>query len=220
MDDRRIFPLNADGPDSKGKYVLYWMQQSQRADFNPALEYAARRANRIGCGLIVGFGLTDSYPEANERHYAFMLEGLREVRHTLQQRRIKVVASLGSPEEVALDLGREAVLVVCDSGHLRHQRRWRERVATEAGKEVVEVEGDVVVPVTVVSEKVEYAARTIRPKLTRLWPEFLEDLRPTEMKVSSLPLHLTGDLYLRDPEQGLKGLGVNRAVGRVTRFRG
>jgi len=34
----------------KGDYVLYWMQQSQRAEFNPALECAIARARRVTDG--------------------------------------------------------------------------------------------------------------------------------------------------------------------------
>ena len=52
------------------------MQNSQRAEFNPAIETAIAAANRLALPVLVGFGLTDNYPEANARHYAFMLEGL------------------------------------------------------------------------------------------------------------------------------------------------
>ncbi|MDO8900362.1 MAG: deoxyribodipyrimidine photolyase, partial [Phenylobacterium sp.] len=48
-----------------GRYVLYWMQSSQRADFNPALEFALEAANQRNLPLLVAFGLTDDYPEAN-----------------------------------------------------------------------------------------------------------------------------------------------------------
>src|SRR4030042_1880246 len=61
----------------KGHYVLYWMQASQRAEYNHALEYAVLKANELHQPLIVFFGLTDRFPEGNERHYTFMLEGLR-----------------------------------------------------------------------------------------------------------------------------------------------
>ena len=73
----RIQPLN-DADICKGDYVLYWMQQSQRAEDNHALEFAVQQANDRGQGLLVVFGLTDGYPEANPRHYRFMLEGLQE----------------------------------------------------------------------------------------------------------------------------------------------
>src|SRR5215212_2373058 len=60
------------------RYVLYWMQQSQRARFNRALEYAVEEANARDLPVLICCGLTDGYPEANARHYAFMLEGLVE----------------------------------------------------------------------------------------------------------------------------------------------
>ena len=220
MEDGRIHQLNDDRPDGQGRYVLYWMQQSQRAAFNHALEYAVRRANELGQGVIVGFGLTDTYPEANERHYAFMLEGLAEVRDTLHERGIKFVVRKGAPDEVALDLATDATLVVCDRGYLRHQRQWRARVAANAGKCVVQVEGDVVVPVEKASDKAEFAARTIRPKLRREWLDYLGALGTTKPKKSSLSLPVTGDFDPRKWQEGLRQLDIDRSVGRVERFRG
>src|SRR5687767_2345890 len=38
----RVQVLNDVPIDARGRYVLYWMQQSQRAQFNPALEYGGR----------------------------------------------------------------------------------------------------------------------------------------------------------------------------------
>jgi deoxyribodipyrimidine photo-lyase len=48
-------------------YVLYWMQASQRTEYNHALEYALMRANELRQPLIVFFGITDRFPDANER---------------------------------------------------------------------------------------------------------------------------------------------------------
>ncbi|HSV94196.1 MAG TPA: deoxyribodipyrimidine photo-lyase, partial [Desulfobacterales bacterium] len=104
--------------ESAGRFVLYWMQQSQRAEVNHALEYAVREANRLGQGVLVAFGLTDGYPEANLRHIAFMLAGLQETARTLHRRGIAMAARIGSPPRVALELGREASLIVCDRGYL------------------------------------------------------------------------------------------------------
>jgi deoxyribodipyrimidine photo-lyase len=67
----------------EGEYVLYWMQSSQRAEQNHALEYAVQQANDLGQRLLVVFGLTDDYPEANLRHYAFMLKGLKDAQEAL-----------------------------------------------------------------------------------------------------------------------------------------
>ena len=47
---------------------------------NHALDYAIEKANEMSKPLVVFFGITEQYPEANERHYWFMLEGLKEVK--------------------------------------------------------------------------------------------------------------------------------------------
>jgi deoxyribodipyrimidine photo-lyase len=128
VQDTRIQHLN-DRPVVQGRYVLYWMQQSQRAEFNHALEYAVQEANRREQGVVVAFGLTDDYPDANLRHYAFMLDGLRETAQALALRGIRLVLRRGVPPDIALQLGREASLLVCDRGYLKHQRAWRAQVA-------------------------------------------------------------------------------------------
>src|SRR4051812_33617206 len=159
--DARVRPLNERGP-RRGRYVLYWMQQSQRAATNHALEYAVQRANALGLPLRVGFGLTDDYPEATERHYRFMLEGLRQTGRDLAVRGIPLVARLGSPDEVALAMAAGAAELICDRGYLRYQKRWRHNVAAAAACPVSQVETDVVVPVAAASRKAEWAARTLR----------------------------------------------------------
>ena len=94
--------------------------------------------------MVVGFGLMDDYPEANARHYAFMLEGLRDVAAGLAQRGIALVVRRGNPPDIALRVGRDAAMIVCDRGYLRHQRQWRDVVADAARCAVVQVESDVV----------------------------------------------------------------------------
>jgi deoxyribodipyrimidine photo-lyase len=106
----RIKSLN-DADIRKGDYVLYWMQQSQRAAYNHALEYAVQQANKLDRMLLVAFGLMDDYPEANLRHYTFMLEGLKEAEETLASRGIKMVLRRGYPPELALSLGRRAAVM-------------------------------------------------------------------------------------------------------------
>ena len=79
IDPGRITKLN-DKPDRMGSWVLCWMQASQRAACNHALELAIAEANRRDVPCVACFGLTGGYPEANARHYRFMLEGLAETR--------------------------------------------------------------------------------------------------------------------------------------------
>ena len=110
--------------------MLLWVQASVRTRDNHALEYAVREANRLNLPLVAVFGLTPGYPEANARHYAYLLEGLRDLRANLAARDVPLRVTLGNPPEVALNAAREgAALVVTDVGYTRLQREWREWLA-------------------------------------------------------------------------------------------
>jgi deoxyribodipyrimidine photo-lyase len=170
-----------------------------------------QRANSLNQRLLVAFGLTDDYPEANLRHFAFLVDGLRDVRDGLKERGLKFVVRRGAPDTVALDLAADASLVVCDRGYLRHQRGWRENVANNAGREVVQVESEVVVPVELASDKKETAARTLRPKIERHRDDFLVGLDPTTPDKQSLNMSITGE-DLDRPEELLGSLDVDRGV--------
>ena len=157
----------------KRRHVLYWMQASQRAEENHALEYAVMAANELGKPLLVFFGITDSYPEANERHYAFMIEGLREVRRALDKRGIDMVIQRRSPDEGAVEHSLDACLAVVDRGYTKIQREWRARAASRIECPLVRVESDVVVPVEEASPKEEYSAATLRRKLAKKRDDYL-----------------------------------------------
>jgi deoxyribodipyrimidine photo-lyase len=190
------------------------MQQSQRSRCNHALEYAIDRGNELHKPLIVVFGLMDDYPEANERHYAFMIDGLLDASSQLARRGIKFILKRGQPQDVAVQFSRQAAMLVCDRGYLRHQRRWRDHLADHARCRVVQVESDVVVPIEVVSDKAEFAARTIRPKIHEHLKGYLTPLISRRVKYGSLSLKLAGDTIALDK------LKVDRSVKRVGRFKG
>lgn len=214
IQEERIQLLN-DLDIQNGSYVLYWMQHAQRAEYNHALEFAIQQANDHGLPLLVAFGLTDGYPDANLRHYTFMVEGLQETQRALADRGIKMVVRLGAPDAVALDLGRDAALIVCDRDYVRIARGWRENVAAEAACRVVQVETDVVVPVETVSNKAEYMARTIRPKIHTHLDRFLLAFRTTPLDCHSLELSVAG-VEIDDGRALLDSLALDRSVEPVS----
>jgi deoxyribodipyrimidine photo-lyase len=215
----RLKVLNACNLNRKGGYVLYWMQASQRAEWNHGLEYAALAANHLHKPLVCGFGLTGNYPEANLRHYAFMLEGLAETAQTLRRRGIVFILRKGTPDNVALALAHKACLAVADRGYLRHQRAWRTRLAEAAPCPVIQVESDAVVPIEEASGKEEYAAATLRPKIRRWLPRWLMPLveQPLEKDARGLDLKT---LELADTTALLAGLGIDRTVPQVPGIEG
>lgn len=203
----------------KGSYVLYWMQASQRTEYNHALEYAIVQANKLRQPVVVFFGITDHFPEANERHYAFMLEGLREVKQSLLERRIKMLIRHRSPELDTIQMAKKASLVVVDRGYLRIQKRWREYVAKRIDSPLIQVESDVVVPVEEASPKEEYSAATLRPKIHKKLSHFLTPLIEQESRVSSLSMEFNS-FELDDTERTLSKLQINRSVQKVISFKG
>ena len=80
-----------------GRFVLYWMQASQRAIDNDALDYACEISNDLSLPLLVLFVLHVGYPSANSRSFTFMLEGLEETEKRLKERGITFLSKVGNP---------------------------------------------------------------------------------------------------------------------------
>jgi deoxyribodipyrimidine photo-lyase len=163
--------------DAPKKYVLYWMQQSQRVHYNHALQYAIKVANNENLPVVVFFGLDDSYPEANLRHFAFMLEGLKEVQDLLNKLGITFILDIGNPVEQLKNWIIDSSMVVCDMGYTRIQRQWRQDLFQwihqhMSSVDCVMVESDLIVPIHIASSKTEYGAYTIRPKLMKLYTTY------------------------------------------------
>jgi len=181
----RVRRLN-DRDRRDGDYVLYWMQASQRAECNHALEFAVQRANERGLPLLSIFVLIPDYPDSNRRHKRFLLEGLQHTVKACEQRGVRLLVRRGDPVDTVSQCAADAAVLVADRGYLRHQKEWRKRLAESVACPMFQVESDVVVPVETASNKAEYAARTIRPKLMKRLDEFLVDLRTTPLDHDSL----------------------------------
>ena len=198
IEPERIRELNEAEPNGDGRFVLYWMQASQRAEHNPALERAAQLANEHGVALVVAAVVIADYPEASARHFAFMLGGLGQALRGCDDRGATVVVRVGDPVDEIADLAKDAVEVVCDRGYLRHQKAWRRDLADAVSCRAIEVEGDVVVPVAVVSDQQEHAARTIRKKINSQRDDYLVALDTTSLDDTTGKRGLGGDVKLGD----------------------
>jgi deoxyribodipyrimidine photo-lyase len=218
VQQERIRPLN-DRRTAPGRFVAYWMQASQRAECNHALEYAIERGSELALPVVVFFGVTGKYPEANERHYRFMLEGLAEVRGALEKRGIRFVIRAVSPEKGILDLSREAALVVVDRDYVRHTRAWRSDAARGMKCPLVQVETNVVVPVEEASPKEEYAAATIRPKIMKKLDRFMVPLGKQTPRRDSLGMDIPS-LDISDVERTLSRLKIAKFARPVGGPRG
>jgi deoxyribodipyrimidine photo-lyase len=202
-----------------GSYVLYWMQASQSSEYNHALEYSVILANELEKPIVVFFGLTDDFPQANERHYWFMLEGLKEVQSSLEQRGIKMVIWHESPHIGVLELSKKACSVIVDRGYLRIQKDWRNFASANMQCPLIQVESDVVIPVEETSPKEEYSAATIRPKIKKKLDRYLMEIKKQNPVIKSLDMRLDS-LDLENLEEIISTLKIDRTVRKVDSLRG
>lgn len=178
MNPKRIYSdnhkPNGDGP------VVYWMDRDIRVHDNWALVYADQIAREENRELIVVYNLVTNFLGGGERQWKFKLEGLQEVAETLAEMNIEfqllVDDSDSSSKSVSDFLHQSgAGVVVTDFSPLKIQRKWKREVEKKFPHRFVEVDAHNIVPVHVTSDKQEFAAYTIRPKIHKNLPEFLED---------------------------------------------
>ena len=170
----RIFDLT---PERKTEgNVVYWMSREQRAEDNPGLLYARNLADKTNSRLSVVFTLTDDYPGAAIRHYDFMLKGLQEVAVGLGKKNIPFSILRGNPPDTLLDYSKinNAGVVIMDFDPLRIKKMWQSEAVRTIPCKFIEVDGHNIVPARFVSDKLEYGAYTLRPKIHRLLGDFLE----------------------------------------------
>ncbi|NHJ39652.1 MAG: deoxyribodipyrimidine photolyase [Asgard group archaeon] len=215
----RIQKLNNLPLNKKGNFIVYWMQSSNRTEFNHALEYAIEKSNKINKPLIVFYGLTDSFPEVNERHYNFLLEGLQHVELSLLKRGIKFVAQKKSPEIGALEIANEAALVIVDRGYLNIEKKWRRYLSGKLECSFIQIESNVVVPVEDASDREEFAAYTIRSKINKKLAKYLIMLEKRKIKENSLDYDFES-IDLHDIGKTLDDLSIDHSVKKVAKFRG
>ena len=214
----RIKLLN-NGKVCDGNYVLYWMQAAQRAEYNHALEYAIRTANKLKKSVLVFFGITESWPEANQRHYHFMLEGLQEVQKALEAKGIQMVIRRESPDSGAVELAKDAALVIVDAGQLRIQKKWRANAAKQIDCPLYEVETNLIVPVEEASSKENFSAGTFRPRITRKLDHYLVPLKHSKVKLDSLGVKFQ-TFGIENIDKALSKLDIDRSVAKVDGFHG
>ena len=208
--EERIKVLNSNTIQDR-RFVLYWMQSSQRAEANLALEYAISKANKLGKSLIVFFGLDSTFPGANLRHYSFLLEGLQEVNIELQKRGIQLVVWGKSPPIAVTELAQDSCLTVVDKGYIRTLKNWYQYVTGKLSCPLIQVEDNVFVPVEDASQKEEYSAATLRPKIGRKYQHFLTPPSTITPNRSSLDLEFD-TLDLRNIPQIISNLKIDKTV--------
>ena len=204
---RNQIPIPPDGA------VVYWMSRDQRVADNWALLHAQSLALERQKPLAVVFTLADSFLGAPLRHFGFMLRGLAEVAERLRELGIPFILLRGNPpDEICRFIqGHSIGVLVTDFDPLRIKLSWHDQVARNASIPCIGVDAHNIVPCRIASNKQEFGAYTLRPKIHRLLPEFLHPFPP----VSQHPFPWPSPINDFDLEANLSGITVDRSVAEI-----
>ncbi|KAL7496076.1 hypothetical protein ACHAWT_004414 [Skeletonema menzelii] len=187
--------------------IFYWMQRDMRTCDNWALLFAQSLAAQNEVPLRVVFALPpppcetavegqDGSPPPpadmplTERHGVFLLEGLQVVARELSSSQV--------PFDVICPTSRDAVgetihnhctssshnalAVVCDMSPLRFPRKYTEDQAAplfdQSEVPLYQVDAHNIVPVWMASPKREVGARTLRPKINKVFADYCTQFPP------------------------------------------
>jgi deoxyribodipyrimidine photo-lyase len=136
--------------------------------------------------LAVVFCVVPDFLEATIRQYDFMLRGLIEVEKDLKKLSVPFYLLTGNPiNEVSKFVNEFGVgNLVTDFDPLRIKRNWKNEIAKKIDIPFYEVDAHNVVPCFYVSPKKEFGAYTIRPKIHKNLPIFLDEF-PSLRKMKS-----------------------------------
>jgi len=196
--------------------VIYWTSRDQRAHDNWALLFALEKARILKVPLAVVFCLVPEFLGATLRQYAFMVKGLQEASSALNKINIPLILLRGKPEmEIVRFLkDNKAGMLVTDFSPLKIKRAWRDSIAKKIRIPLYEVDAHNIIPAWVVSNKQEYAAYTIRPKIKRLLGQYLTEFP----KLSRPPVSWNSPMPSINWEAVLDGLKIDRSVSELTQI--
>lgn len=165
----------------------------KRATHNHALKFAVEQANERRLPLVVYEGLKFYYPWASDRFHAFVLQGVEEKRLAFEKLGIRYVFYLQkndySPKQVVAKIAADAALIVTDDFPCFIIPDHNKAIVAKAKIPVYAVDSNGVIPLSKF-EKEEFAARTIRPKIKRLLPDYLEKFKEAKIKVKAESLRV------------------------------
>ena len=169
-------------PQKEGKCVLYVMSRDQRVNDNHALLAAQKHALAKKIPLAVVFCLYEKVGYRAREHFAFMLDGLREVEADLAELNIPFMLLIGEGYERLSGVIHHTApdAVYFDFSPLISPQTLQKKLAQSALCAMYVVDTHNIVPVWQVSDKQEVAAYTLRPKLHRSLEAYLEEPEPIQ----------------------------------------
>jgi deoxyribodipyrimidine photo-lyase len=216
--DPRITVRKPGAPNPEGECVVYWMERAQRALDNPALDVAVELGNELGKPVVAFLAPVPFHPHTNLRHYRFLASGIPDIAEELSKRNVGFVLRT-YPDDSVIKFCEQVrpAIVIGDENPLREAEHWRVHAAQHLKVPLWTVDADVVVPSRLLGKK-HYGARTIRPRLQELLPQFLV---PTKVIKARIPWNKPRTLHSLSAHDDLTaGASLDRSVSSVENWHG
>lgn len=162
----------------KQNTVLYWASRAIRMHDNQAFHQAQQIALTQGSQLIVLFNYYPKFPHANMRNMDFLLKGLAEMSDKCAKLNIPLFFRTGNIITNLEDLNSSFSIqhIITEVHVLRPILAVQDLVSNWAYANQIrfyKTNTACVVPVQIASPKREFAARTFRPKILKLYKDYL-----------------------------------------------
>ena len=185
VEKERVKTLNNHKSNTAGNFVLYFVQASPRIKYNQALIYAINRANYFNVPLVCYFELSTNFPYINKRNFTFLLQGINDFKRNAEKLGIKLIVNTNSN---LLKISEKAVEVITDRGYLLFHKNRDKDYSQKMKIPYIQIETNVIVPIEQVSNKQEYGAYTIRPKIQKHLHKYLTFYNIPKLKIPNLDL--------------------------------
>jgi deoxyribodipyrimidine photo-lyase len=178
--------------------VIYWMNRDQRVDYNWALLDAQAKAIELKQTLVVVFCISKRMitisSSKNNKQFLFMKQGLLVVRDQLNKLNIPFIVRNGDADIELPKIINEikASHLFVDFNPLREVQAMVNSVKNKINITMFEVDAHNVIPAFYVTNKQEWGAYTLRPKVHKLLDKYLTEF-PAVIKQAKTKLNIKSD---------------------------
>ena len=208
---------------AKNGPIVYWMNRDMRIDDNWALLYAQHLAEQSNQPLIIVFSLFKSFETAKntpeDQMFYRLKQGLVKVKDDAKKYNFPFLMLEGETVPTLSTFLKSINAGVCitDFSPLKAMRNLREGLASSIGIPLIEVDAHNIIPVWVASDKQEWGAYTLRPKIHRLLSTYLIPF--PKLKVQTTSFQYEGKTILSWLEGEVRPLKVDEDLKRFLTLR-
>lgn len=175
---KRVRKINTAQINPDGEFVVYWMQNFRRTQFNFALEYAVQLANEQNKPLLILETLSATYPWACDRFHLYLLQGMMEHQNLSELQNWSYYGYAEtepkSGENLIPLLAEKACAIITDDFPLRETRTRNDKFAQRLAIPFYSVDSNGLIPFFL-TEKAPYTAFLFRKILQKNFLVALEN---------------------------------------------